>query len=127
MGRRRSASTVGGDHDHQPEGRGEGPEAKLDDPDDKVTLVVQMATLPDGALYAGQTTLDATAKNIKVVIQNSGHRPMARRARSHHVDRTGRSVEPEVPGSGWLYCLGVASPTCAPLPTSWARASSSRR
>jgi hypothetical protein len=50
----------------------------LEKKDDKVTLVVQMATLPDGALYAGQTTLDATAKNIKVVIQNSGHRPVSK-------------------------------------------------
>ncbi len=43
-----------------------------------MTLAVQMNTLPDGALYAGQTTLDAKAKNIRVVIQNSGHRPVAR-------------------------------------------------
>ena len=50
----------------------------LETPDDPVTLVVQMATLPDGALYAAQTTLDASAKNIKVVIQNSGHRPVSR-------------------------------------------------
>ncbi len=50
----------------------------LDKPDDAVTLAVQMKTLPDGALYAAQTTLDAKAKNIRVVIQNSGHRPVAR-------------------------------------------------
>jgi hypothetical protein len=46
----------------------------LDDPDDVVTLAVRMATLPDGALYAAETTLNATAKDITVVIQNSGHR-----------------------------------------------------
>ncbi len=50
----------------------------LDKPDDAVTLAVQMNTLPDGALYAAQTTLDAKAKNIRVVIQNSGHRPASR-------------------------------------------------
>jgi hypothetical protein len=50
----------------------------LDKPEDAVTLDVQMATLPDGALYAGQTTLDAKAKNIRVVIQNSGHRPVSK-------------------------------------------------
>ena len=50
----------------------------LDTKDDVVTLAVQMASLPDGALYAGQTTLEAKAKNITVVIQNSGHRPVAR-------------------------------------------------
>ena len=48
----------------------------LDTKDDVVTLAVQMASLPDGALYAGQTTLDAKAKNITVVIRNSGHRPV---------------------------------------------------
>jgi len=49
----------------------------LDSPEDAVTLAVQMNTLPDGALYAAQTTLDAKAKNIKVVIQNAGHRPVS--------------------------------------------------
>jgi hypothetical protein len=37
-----------------------------------------MNALADGALYAAQTTLEAKAKNITVVIQNSGHRPLAR-------------------------------------------------
>jgi hypothetical protein len=50
----------------------------LGTPEDPVTLAVQMAALPDGATYAAQTTLDAKAKNIRVVIQNSGHRPVAR-------------------------------------------------
>jgi hypothetical protein len=48
----------------------------LDTKDDVVTLAVQMSSLPDGALYAGQTTLEAKAKNTTVVIQNSGHRPV---------------------------------------------------
>ncbi len=50
----------------------------LEKPEDVVTLVVQMTTLPDGAQFAGQTTLDAKAKNIQVVITNSGHRPVGR-------------------------------------------------
>ena len=50
----------------------------LDKPDEPVTLAVEMNALADGALYAAQTTLDAKAKNITVVIQNSGHRPAAR-------------------------------------------------
>jgi hypothetical protein len=37
-----------------------------------------MNALADGALYAAQTTLEAKAKNITVVIQNSGHRPVAK-------------------------------------------------
>jgi hypothetical protein len=50
----------------------------LDKPDEAVTMAVQMNTLPDGALYAAQTTLDVKAKNITVVIQNAGHRPAAK-------------------------------------------------
>lgn len=50
----------------------------LDKPEETVTLAVQMNTLPDGALYAAQSTLEAKAKNITVVIQNSGHRPVAK-------------------------------------------------
>ena len=50
----------------------------LDKPDEAVTLAVQMSALPDGAIYAAQTTLDVKAKNITVVTQNSGHRPAAR-------------------------------------------------
>jgi hypothetical protein len=48
----------------------------LDKPDEPITLAVQMSTLPDGALYAAKTTLDAKAKNIQVVITNSGHKPV---------------------------------------------------
>jgi hypothetical protein len=51
----------------------------VDTPDDPVTLDVKMATLPDGALYAAQSSLDASAKKIRVVIENSGHRPAAAR------------------------------------------------
>jgi hypothetical protein len=50
----------------------------LEKKDDPVTLAVQMTTLPDGAFYAAQTTLDAKAKNIRVVIQNSGYRPLSK-------------------------------------------------
>lgn len=50
----------------------------LDTTDDPVTLGVRFATLTDGTSYVAQTTLDATAKNIRVVVENSGHRPMAR-------------------------------------------------
>jgi hypothetical protein len=48
----------------------------LDEPEDAVTLDVGFGTLPDGTSYASQTTFDARAKNIRVVIQNSGHRPI---------------------------------------------------
>jgi hypothetical protein len=40
-------------------------------------MEVQMGTLPDGAVYAAQTTRDAKVKNIRVVFQNSGHRPVS--------------------------------------------------
>jgi hypothetical protein len=51
----------------------------LEKPDDVVTLAVQFATLPDGTNYNAQTTLDAKAKNIRVVIQNTGHRPLGQK------------------------------------------------
>lgn len=50
----------------------------LDGPDDAVTLAVQFGALADGTVYSAQTTLDAKAKNVRVVIQNTGHRPAAR-------------------------------------------------
>jgi hypothetical protein len=48
----------------------------LEKKEDTVTLDVKMNTLADGALYAAETKLDAKAKNITVVIQNTGHRPV---------------------------------------------------
>jgi hypothetical protein len=48
----------------------------LDKPEDAVTLAVRFATLPDGTNYTAQTTLDAKAKNIRVVVENSGYRPL---------------------------------------------------
>ncbi len=50
----------------------------LDKPDDPVVLAVQLGTLADGTSYTAQTTLDAAAKKIRVVIQNAGHHPLAR-------------------------------------------------
>ena len=48
----------------------------LDKPEDAVTLNVLFATLPDGTSHTSQTTLDAKAKNITVVVENSGYRPL---------------------------------------------------
>ena len=50
----------------------------LEKPEDTVTLDVRFATLADGTSYTSQTTLEAKAKNIRVVIDNSGHRPLAK-------------------------------------------------
>ena len=50
----------------------------LEKPEDQVTLDVQFGALADGTSYAAATTLDAKAKNIRVVVTNSGHRPLAR-------------------------------------------------
>jgi hypothetical protein len=47
----------------------------LDKPEDKVTLEVREGALQDGTTYTAQTTLDAAAKNIRVVIQNTGYKP----------------------------------------------------
>lgn len=46
----------------------------LDDAKDAVTLEVQFQNLPDGTNYSSQTTLNARAKEIKVVVENTGHR-----------------------------------------------------
>jgi hypothetical protein len=48
----------------------------LDTPEDAVTLSVEFGSLVDGTSYTTQTTLDAKAKQVAVVIQNSGHRPV---------------------------------------------------
>ena len=45
----------------------------LDDPADAVTLGVVMSALPDGTVYASESTLDAPAKKLTVVVQNSGY------------------------------------------------------
>lgn len=48
----------------------------LEKPEDTVALSVQFGTLADGTSYAAQSTLDVKAKNVRVVIANSGHRPL---------------------------------------------------
>ncbi len=50
----------------------------LEKKEDAVTLDVRFGALTDGTSYTARTTLDAKAKNITVVIENSGHRPLAR-------------------------------------------------
>ena len=50
----------------------------LEKKEDAVTLAVGFGTLADGTNYAARTALEATAKNISVVVENSGHRPLAR-------------------------------------------------
>lgn len=50
----------------------------LEKPEDIVSLDVRFAALPDATSYPAQTTLDAKAENIRVVIQNSGHRPFSK-------------------------------------------------
>jgi len=49
----------------------------IEKPEDAVTLDVRFGTLTDGTSYTAQTTLEAKAKNIRVVIENSGHKPLA--------------------------------------------------
>ena len=49
----------------------------LEKPEDAVTLNVRFATLADGTSYTAQTALEAKAKNIRVVVENSGHRQLA--------------------------------------------------
>ena len=44
----------------------------VDTPTDKVNFNIVYNALPDGTQYAGMTTLDATAKEVKITIENSG-------------------------------------------------------
>jgi hypothetical protein len=46
----------------------------MDDPKDAVTLVVTMATLPDGSGYAEKIVLDDKSKELEVTVTNSGYR-----------------------------------------------------
>ncbi len=48
----------------------------LDDAKDAVNLTVRFASLPDGANYAAETVLDATAKQMQVRTTNSGYRKL---------------------------------------------------
>jgi hypothetical protein len=53
-------------------------ETYLEKQEDTVVLNVRFGTLTDGTSYNAQTTLDVKAKNIRVVIENSGHRPLSK-------------------------------------------------
>ena len=50
----------------------------LEKKEDAVTLDVVFGKLTDGTGYNAKTTLAAKAKNITVVIENSGHRPLGK-------------------------------------------------
>jgi hypothetical protein len=49
----------------------------VDDPKQKVVFNITYSNLPDGTQYPGTTTLDAQAKNLKIVIVNSGFKNAA--------------------------------------------------
>jgi hypothetical protein len=44
----------------------------VDNPTEKVVFNVKYSDLPDGTQFAGETSLDAQAKSVKIVIVNSG-------------------------------------------------------
>lgn len=46
----------------------------VDNPKEMVTFNIIYKDLPDGTQYAGNTTLDAQAKEVKIVIENSGYK-----------------------------------------------------
>ena len=49
----------------------------VDNPKEKVVFNVAYSDLPDGTQYAGSTTLDAVAKELKIVIVNGGFKKAA--------------------------------------------------
>jgi len=52
---------------------GVGVSTYLDGPSDVVTLNARMGQLNDGTLYTSEVTLNASAKNLTVAVQNSGY------------------------------------------------------
>jgi hypothetical protein len=48
----------------------------LESQKDVITLAVSFNQLPDGTSYSSQTILDSKSKQIKVVVENSGHRAL---------------------------------------------------
>ena len=50
----------------------------LEKKEDVVTLDVRFGALADGPSYSAKTTFEAKAKNITVVVENSGHRPLVK-------------------------------------------------
>ena len=50
----------------------------LEKKEDVVTLDVRFGALADGTSYSAKTTFEAKAKNITVVIENSGHKLLAK-------------------------------------------------
>ena len=51
----------------------------MDDPKDKVTLKVEMASLPDGTNYVQQTILDSTAKKLQATTSSTNYHLLAAR------------------------------------------------
>jgi hypothetical protein len=49
----------------------------VDDPKQKVVFNITFSDLPDGTQFQGTTTLDAPAKNLKIMIVNSGFKNAA--------------------------------------------------
>lgn len=49
----------------------------VDNPKEKVVFNITYNNLPDGTQYAGKTVLDATKKDLKIVIENSGFKNAA--------------------------------------------------
>ena len=46
----------------------------VEEPTEKVTFNITYKDLPDGTQYAANTTVDAQAKKVKIVIENSGYK-----------------------------------------------------
>jgi hypothetical protein len=49
----------------------------VDDPNQRVVFNITYNNLPDGTQYVDSTSLDAQAKNLKIVLENSGYKKAA--------------------------------------------------
>jgi len=50
----------------------------MDSPNDRVTLATDMTVLPYGTIFPLRSVLDAAAKGVRVIVQNSGFQRIAR-------------------------------------------------
>ena len=48
----------------------------IEDVDDRVSLAVRFGAVEGGISYQSETILDAPSRNVTVVVENSGHRPV---------------------------------------------------
>jgi hypothetical protein len=78
----------------------------LESQKDGITLAVGFSQLPDGTSYSSRTILNAKSKEIKVVVENGGHR---QRLQNLHCVRWWHRVYARLCGEGLWHTSGTSS------------------